>query len=95
MRHFYVISYDVPDDRRRSRIARALLGYGERVQRSVFECILDDSQYAALRARLERLIKPGEDSVRTYRLGPESRAGVDVDIQGLGARTEAPAVYVV
>lgn len=37
---FYLISYDIPDDRRRVRVAKTLKDYGDRVQYSVFECIL-------------------------------------------------------
>ena len=37
-----VVSYDVPDDRRRTRLAHILKDFGERVQYSVFECRLDE-----------------------------------------------------
>jgi CRISPR-associated protein Cas2 len=37
-----LVSYDVPDDRRRTRLAHALKDFGERVQYSVFECRLDE-----------------------------------------------------
>jgi CRISPR-associated protein Cas2 len=65
----YVISYDISVDKRRTRIAKLLEGYGQRVQWSVFECDLTERQYAALRKRLARILKPDEgDSLRTYRL---------------------------
>lgn len=91
-RKYYVVSYDVPDDRRRLRIAKALLGFGERVQRSVFECLLDDDQMHALRRRLDKIIDVKEDSVRFYNLGAVTSA--DVEVQGLGEPTEVPAVYI-
>jgi CRISPR-associated protein Cas2 len=39
---FYLVSYDIPDDKKRTRMAKTLRDFGERVQLSVFECILDD-----------------------------------------------------
>ena len=90
---YFVISYDVSDDKRRNKIARTLLGYGERVQDSVFECLLDAAQMHALRRRLDRLIDPKADSVRFYNLGAVTSANVEV--QGLGRVTTVPAVYIV
>jgi CRISPR-associated protein Cas2 len=63
-----VVSYDVPDDRRRTRLAHTLKDFGERVQYSVFECRLDERALQALRLRITRLIDPAEDSLRIYRL---------------------------
>jgi CRISPR-associated protein Cas2 len=65
----YVISYDISVDRRRARVAKLLEGFGQRVQYSVFECDLTESQYAALKRKLQRVLKSDEgDSLRTYRL---------------------------
>lgn len=75
---FYVISYDVPDDKRRQKIADLLEGYAARVQKSVFEANLEPAQYADLRKRLERLMKPEEDNIRFYRLCGECRNGIEV-----------------
>ncbi|AGY58212.1 CRISPR-associated endonuclease Cas2 [Gloeobacter kilaueensis] len=63
---FVLVSYDIPNDKRRTKIHNALKSYGEWVQFSVFECDLDDTNYARLRARLSALIKPEEDSIRFY-----------------------------
>jgi CRISPR-associated protein Cas2 len=64
----YVISYDVTDDRRRARLARALDDYGDRVQRSVFEADLEEAHLAEVLRRVEREIDGKEDSVRVYPL---------------------------
>jgi CRISPR-associated protein Cas2 len=74
---FYVVSYDIPDDRRRTRVARLLEGYGTRVQKSVFEAHLDRRGYTDLRKRLDRLLNSDEDSVRFYRLCRECRETVE------------------
>jgi CRISPR-associated protein Cas2 len=65
---FYVVSYDVADDQRRTRVHNTLRNYGTRVQYSVFECDVTDSQLEDLRRELGRLIDPKEDNLRYYRL---------------------------
>jgi CRISPR-associated protein Cas2 len=67
-RHFVVVSYDSPDDRRRNRVCKLLKDYGERVQYSVFECLLRPEELKRLRERLKPLLVPEEDDVRFYRL---------------------------
>lgn len=61
-----VISYDISDDKRRTKIHSVLKSYGEWVQYSIFECDLTNTQYAKLRDRLGKLIKSEEDSIRFY-----------------------------
>ena len=63
---YFVVSYDIPEDKRRTKIHKVLKSYGQRVQLSVFECQLTDAQYAKLRSRLSKLIQPNQDSVRFY-----------------------------
>jgi CRISPR-associated protein Cas2 len=85
-----LVSYDVstatPAGRRRlRRVARACEDFGQRVQKSVFECVVDPAQWAEFRRRLLREIEPAEDSLRVYFLGSHWRGKVE----HLGAR---PAV---
>lgn len=63
---YIVVSYDIPEDKRRTKIHKILKSYGQWVQLSVFECHLTDTQYAKLRSRLSKLIQPNQDSVRFY-----------------------------
>lgn len=63
---FVVVSYDISEDRRRTKIHNILKSYGQWMQYSVFECDLTRTEYAKLRSRLAKLIKPNEDSVRFY-----------------------------
>ena len=65
---YVVVSYDIPEDKRRTKIHSILKSYGQWMQYSVFECELTDTQYAKLRSRLAKLIKPEEDSIRFYLL---------------------------
>lgn len=69
-----LVTYDVNTEtaagRRRLRnVAKACVNYGQRVQNSVFECMLDAAQYALFKAELAALIDPETDSLRFYRLG--------------------------
>jgi CRISPR-associated protein Cas2 len=68
-----LITYDVSTvekagQRRLRRVARACADYGIRVQKSVFECQVGQSEWVQLRDRLLREIKPEEDSLRFYYL---------------------------
>ena len=59
------------------RVAKACRDYGQRVQFSVFEIEVDPAQWAALKARLEGLIDPQQDSLRYYYLGANWRRRVE------------------
>jgi CRISPR-associated protein Cas2 len=77
-----LVTYDVstiePEGRRRlRRVAKACLNRGQRVQNSVFECLVDPGQWAALRNRLIEEINEEEDSLRFYFLGKNWRRRVE------------------
>jgi len=62
-----VVSYDIKDDSRRTRVHKILKDYGQWMQYSVFECRIDKASYLRLRARLEETVDLDEgDSVRFY-----------------------------
>jgi CRISPR-associated protein Cas2 len=63
---FYLVAYDIPDDKRRKKISDVLEGYGSRVQYSVFECVLNQKQYKEMRTRLKKIFKDEEDNLRFY-----------------------------
>ena len=90
---FYVISYDIPDDRRRNQLAKVLKGFGTRVQYSVFEAHLNRRQFDALKQAVARLLEPSEDSVRYYAL---CRACADrIEVPAVGEVTSDPQTIVV
>ncbi|MBN1227942.1 MAG: CRISPR-associated endonuclease Cas2 [Deltaproteobacteria bacterium] len=79
---FVLVSYDVATSKeggqgRLRRVARACLDYGQRVQYSVFECIVDPAQWTMLRQRLIDTIDQKEDSLRFYFLGSNWRHRVE------------------
>lgn len=69
-----LITYDVnttdPTGRRRlTKVAKTCVNYGQRVQNSVFECLLDAAQLVVVRDKLRKIIKEDSDSLRIYNLG--------------------------
>ena len=77
-----VVSYDVatktPAGRRRlRRVAKTCLDYGQRVQNSVFECVVDPTQWTQLRLRLLEIINDREDSLRVYYLGSNWKGKIE------------------
>jgi CRISPR-associated protein Cas2 len=81
---FILVTYDVSDDKRRTKLHNALLSHGTPVQYSVFECLLDEPGERAMRAAVKRVIRPRQDHVRFYYLCAaclrrvETTAGADV-----------------
>jgi CRISPR-associated protein Cas2 len=64
----YVIAYDIPDDKRRTKVHKILLAHGKWTQYSLFECFLTRKQLILLRYKLEEHLVPRQDSVRFYPL---------------------------
>ncbi len=69
----FLVTYDVATDtvagrRRLRRVAKVCEGFGQRVQKSVFECVLSEGDLARLTERLRREVGVKEDSLRIYRL---------------------------
>ena len=80
---FVVISYDIVDDHRRTRLAKLLCDFGRRVQKSVFECNLDEKRLLEVKNKIERAIDHQVDSVRYYHLC--QRCLPAVEFSGLGS----------
>ena len=70
---FYLVCYDIVLDRRRNKVAHILQGYGMRVQKSVFECVLTPDQREMLNQKLVTFIDADEDQVRFYPMSPRYR----------------------
>ncbi len=89
-----LITYDVSTETdegktRLRRVAKKCEDYGQRVQKSVFECIIDPARLKFLQAALSKIIDPEVDSLRYYYLGDEHRHRVDhvgakpsIDLEG-------------
>ena len=70
MRRLYVVTYDISDPRRWRRVYRAMRGYGEWLQLSVFQCDLSETQRLQLESLLDDAIHHNEDQVLFIDLGP-------------------------
>lgn len=90
---FTIISYDIANDKRRTRVLKLLKGYGTRVQYSVFECDLSTTQRAQVQRELADRIEPSFDSVRIYVL--DTSAVTRIQIMGLGRVSTEPGYYVI
>ena len=83
-----LITYDVETmtaggKKRLRRVAKQCMNFGQRVQNSVFECLVDPAQFADLKHRLEDIIDNEKDSLRYYYLGNKWRTKVE----HIGAKT--------
>lgn len=72
-----VATQDAAGKSRLRKVAKECVNYGQRVQNSVFECILDASQLLLLKDRLVSLINEKEDSLRFYYLGNKYQTKVE------------------
>jgi CRISPR-associated protein Cas2 len=77
-----LITYDVNTEteagkKRLRKVAKECENYGQRVQNSVFECLIDLARLKQLQSRLVKLIDPKKDSLRYYYLGDEWRSRVE------------------
>ena len=86
-----LITYDVNTEdsagrRRLRQIAKQCVNYGQRVQCSVFECLLDAAQCRSLQAKLCKIIDPQKDSLRFYYLGNH----YENKIEHFGPKTSYP-----
>ncbi|MCP4425284.1 MAG: CRISPR-associated endonuclease Cas2 [Chloroflexi bacterium] len=68
MTTFYLIAYDISNDKRRTKIHKTLCGFGQWTQYSLFECFLNEKEYITLRHRLDQILKTEEDNVRIYHI---------------------------
>lgn len=89
---FIIISYDIANDRIRTKVAKALEAKATRVQYSVFECITTPAEFEKLKKKLGKLIEP-EDSIRYYRLCEECLKRAEV--AGTGELTRDKTYYIV
>jgi CRISPR-associated protein Cas2 len=89
-----LITYDVNTEtkagkKRLHKVAKQCKNYGQRVQNSVFECIIDPAMLKELQNKLEKIIDIEKDSIRYYYLGDEWRKRVEhigakasIDLEG-------------
>ena len=88
---FVLIIYDIIDNKRRTRFAKEMCGYGFRVQKSAFEALIEDNLFDKLLKEIPSLINAEEDSIRVYRMTGYG----EVDLFGVNQKIEAEDVMIV
>jgi CRISPR-associated protein Cas2 len=92
-RTFYVLAYDIANNKRRNKIAKLCEAWADRVQESVFEAYLAPAELEKLLKKADRLMKPEEDSLRIYMLCSACKG--KIAMRGQGQVTPAPGVKIV
>lgn len=87
---FILLIYDIIDNKRRTKFAKEMSGYGFRVQKSAFEALLEESQLKKLEKKIPSLIDPEEDSIRIYRMTGYG----EVKLYGQNTKIEAEDVII-
>lgn len=93
-RRRFLVTYDLADDRRRDRVHRILLDFGDWVQFSVFLCELDERERIRLRGRLDTVIDHRQDQILSLDLGLADR-DLDLIVSSLGRDFSCPARVIV
>ncbi len=93
-----LITYDVNTEdaqgrKRLRQIAKQCVNYGQRVQNSVFECVLDAAQCRELQHKLVQIMDEGRDSLRFYYLG--NRYQTKIEHFGAKATYEAEGILMI
>ncbi|MGL5676789.1 MAG: CRISPR-associated endonuclease Cas2 [Cellulosilyticaceae bacterium] len=86
-----VITYDVNTEtaagrKRLRQVAKECVNYGQRVQNSVFECLVDDAKFREIKHKLEKIIDDEVDSLRFYKLGKHYEG--KIEHKGKGRKLE-------
>jgi CRISPR-associated protein Cas2 len=91
----YIVTYDIGDQRRWRRVFKAMQGYGEWLQLSVFQCRLTRRRRAELETRLRGLVKAGDDHVLLIDVGLADRTRLAVESIGRSfSRVEKQATVI-
>lgn len=93
MKQFIVVTYDISNDKRRTRLHKRLQDFGTPVQYSVFECWLDVKELGKMKTAVRKIIRPRLDHIRYYPLCADCRKKIEVT--GRQEVTHEPNVIVV
>ncbi len=83
MRHTYIVTYDICDPKRLRKVYKLMLGWGDHLQLSVFQCELNLREVIELRVELARVMRHTEDQVLFVDVGTVEGRGAD-SITSLG-----------
>ncbi len=89
MLSYYIVSYDITDQKRWNRVYKIMQGHGQRIQYSLFICVLSEKDIIKLDMKLRDVIKHDEDKVMIVELGPSDGFAKN-RIKCLGVNTPLP-----
>ncbi len=82
MRKLVIVTYDISDPKRLRRVFKAMKGFGQHLQLSVFRCDLTDAERFEMIGALQELIHHSEDQILLIELGPSDGRTHRVDSIG-------------
>lgn len=88
-----IVAYDISDEKRLTRVAKVMLDYGVRVQKSIFEIAAPDNVFLIMKRRVEEIIVAEVDGVKYFPLC--NRCAGTVEIIGQGQFTDPDREYYV
>ncbi|GGH73319.1 CRISPR-associated protein Cas2 [Pullulanibacillus pueri] len=84
MRQYYLVSYDIADQKRWRKVFKTMKGFGEHVQYSVFICQLSELELAKLKAALNEIVHQNQDQVMFVQFGPVTSNQLQKKISTVG-----------
>ena len=88
-----VVVYDISENKRRERLRKSLMRFGNAVQKSVFECDLTQRQIEKMERVIRAIMSPSEDNIRYYKIC--KNCAVETEVFGGKALTETKTAYVI
>ena len=90
---FFLVCFDIFDNRTRYRVVKILKGYGVRVQKSVFECAnMTEHKFLKMKSDIDNELDYGEDTIRFYPLCKSCIKSVEFSGIGMVPYTKAYSV---
>ena len=84
-----IVAYDIADPRRLSKIAKLMLDYGKRVQKSIFEVSVTPPVFRQMKARVEDIVEYEKDGVKYFSLCEKCAGTVEIIGKGNFVDTDA------
>lgn len=78
-----IVTYDIADPRRLTRVAKVIKDYGTRVQKSKFEVTVDNRTFLEMKVRIENTIEPSEDGVKYFPVCDKCAGTLEIIGQGI------------
>ncbi len=90
---FVIVSYDIVDNKRRSKVSKCMMQFGDRVQFSVFECNVESAEMEKMRLKLKKIINEKDDNIRIYTICSNCKSRIE--LLGQGRISEDPNLIII